>query len=625
MKRRRLMLICALALYTALSVPAFRVCAEESIETETEPSQDFTCGGVITAIQRQWLISSIPPLVFYSNESPDNIEACVQEYRQMLGTVTAAIEENGISTDMTLDVSWSGPDVDLSSPGLYEMTGSIMAPEGYTFAEGVITQIIVPFQIKSADEVYPITTIANQNLCDGGIMIALNDVESWNEAINNLHYMATTMYGLTEDGQPACLEILSIDDTQVDLSTPGEYEIIITLAVSEENTVSFSLPKNLQEVHIPVKISDPDTFELWISKHDNDTFSFDFLKKLDSSFKLYTLESETELSLNELLTADWSVDVNGSLNTDANSMSVLRRKLTVGHYYYYQIRSDSCNSTIVMLQDNGEKCTYVSMGGNRDGSSDTSGSDDVIQPAPRPPFSVTPSQPEPSEDESEMPAQQPDGSGSDTDTDSDTPDASTDSPASEEPKQPSDEPVLSPAVPAETPSQPETSSPSEDSTPMESFTEDSDTIYGTRLDLTRKTHGGSASFSKHDIQATLSSDTLDSLDVGTDDSLTVEIKQETPSSVTLSVSKNGEPVTEIPETEITVPIDGKPYSFTVQETGTYELPEAENNNRGEERSAELPPSDPSGGRFSGSGLPIYLGLSALSLGGIFLILRRRIF
>ena len=584
MKRRILMLACALALCVMIPVPAFRVSAEEMNTPEEALYPESTCSGVITAIQRQWLFSSISPLVFYSNENPANIEACVQEYRQMIASVTATVEENGTSTEMTLDVSWSGPDVDLSSPGLYEMTGDILAPEGYTFAEGVISQIIVPFQIKSADEVYPITTIANQNLCDGGIMIALNDTESWEESIDYLKYITTTLYGLTEDFQPAHLEVSSIDTSQVDLSTPGAYKILITLEVSEDNPVSFSLPDDLCKIEVPVKISDPDDFELWITKYDNDTFSFVFLKKLDDSYKLYTLENETELSLDELLTADWSVDTNGYLNTDANSMSVLRYNLTVGHYYYYQIRSDSCSSTIVMLQDNGDKCTYVSMGGNRDGSSDDPGSGDVIQPAPQLP--------------------QPDTSDKDPDTGSDTPDAPTDPPASDEP---------------------ETPAPSEDSAPMESFTEDSDTIYGTRLDLTRKNHGGNASFSKHGIQATLSSDTLDSLDVGTDDSLTVEIKQETPSSVTLSVSKNGEPVTEIPETEITVPVDGELHSFTVQESGTYELPETESDSPNENASAELPPSDPSGGLFSGSGLPIYLGLSALSLGGIFLILRRRIF
>ena len=561
MKKLLLLPVCVLVL--CMTVPASFVFAEEELSSEV------SCRGIITAIQRQGLLSSIPPLVFYSNEDSSTLDACVQEYRQMLASVVATVDENGTSAEMPLTVCWSGPDVDLSSPGLYQMTGDILAPDGYTFAEGVITQIIVPFQIKSADEVYPITLIANQNLCDGGIMLALNDIESWNEAIDNLHYMATTMYGLTEDEQPAYLEVVSIDDTLVDLSVPGEYEIIITLAVSEENTVSFSLPEHLQKIRVPVKISDPDAFELWITQYDNDSFSFDYLKKLDSSFKLYTLESETELSPDELPTADWSVDTNGSLNVDAHCMSVLRRNLTVGHYYYYQIRSDSCSSTIVMLQDNGEKFSYASIGGNRDGSSDNPGADDVIQPAPTAP-AETPSQPE-------------------------------------KPSQP------------ETPAQPETTAP------MESFTEDSDTIYGTRLDLSRKNHGGSASFSKHDIQATLSSDTLDSLDIGASDSLTVEIKQETPSSVTISVSKNGETVAEIPDTRITAPVNGKLYSFTVQETGTYELPEREVDSESTIHTSELPPSDPSGGLFNGNGLPFYLGLSALSLGGSFLILRRRIF
>ena len=585
MKKLLLLPVCVLVL--CMTVPASFVFAEEELSSEV------SCGGIITAIQRQGLLSSIPPLVFYSNEDSSTLDACVQEYRQMLASVVATVDENGTSAEMPLTVCWSGPDVDLSSPGLYQMTGDILAPDGYTFAEGVITQIIVPFQIKSADEVYPITLIANQNLCDGGIMLALNDIESWNETIDDLHYMATTMYGLTEDEQPAYLEVVSIDDTLVNLSVPGEYEIIITLAVSEENTVSFSLPERLQKIRVPVKISDPDAFELWITKYDNDSFYFDYLKQLDSSFKLYTLESETELPPDELLTADWSVDTNGSLNTDAHSMSVLRRNLTVGHYYYYQIRSDSCSSTIVMLQDNGEKCSYVSIGGNRDGSSDNPGADNVIQPAPAAP-SETPSQPETSA--------QPETSKQ--------PETSAQPGASEQPG---------------ASGQPETSTQPETTAPMESFTEDSDTIYGTRLDLSRKNHGGSASFSKHDIQATLSSDTLDSLDIGASDSLTVEIKQGTPSSVTISVSKNGEPVTEIPDTKITAPVNGKLYSFTVQETGTYELPEREVDSESTIHTSELPPSDPSGGLFNGNGLPFYLGLSALSLGGSFLILRRRIF
>ena len=76
---------------------------------------------------------------------------------------------------------------------------------------------------------------------------------------------------------------------------------------------------------------------------------------------------------------------------------------------------------------------------------------------------------------------------------------------------------------------------------------------------------------------------------------------------------------------LTAPVNGKLYSFTVQETGTYELPEREVDSESTIHTSELPPSDPSGGLFNRNGLPFYLGLSALSLGGSFLILRRRIF
>lgn len=436
-------------------------------------------------------------------------------------------------------------------------------------------------------------------------MVPIGGGQEWDDFLYYLK-QSTALYLAKCPANNEVLLDASFDTNAVNLEQPGEYTVTITLSLSDYQDIpaNYILPDHLCTLTRTVKVSRPEDFELWISKYDADVFVFQYLKKLDSSYQLYTMDSDQKLSKEELVSGGWQLDTQGYLNTDCDTMTVLRRDLEQGHYYYYQIRSEDTQSSIVMLQDNGE--TYESEGitGNRDGSSDDSGSDDVIQPAPKPPFSVAPSQPEPSEEEPETP---------------EVPDTSV------------EEPVVTPAVPSETPSQPEISeqpenpAPSEDSTPIESFTEDSDTIYGTRLDLTRKTHGGSASFSKHDIQATLSSDTLDSLDVGNDDSLTVEIKQETSSSVTLSVSKNGEPVTEIPDTQITVPVDGELYSFTVQETGTYELPEAENGSQNETSSAELPPSDPSGGRFSGGGFPIYLGLSALSLSGIFLILRRRIF
>lgn len=86
MKKLLLLPVCVLVL--CMTVPASFVFAEEKLSSEV------SCGGIITAIQRQGLLSSIPPLVFYSNEDSSTLDACVQEYRQMLASVVATVDEN---------------------------------------------------------------------------------------------------------------------------------------------------------------------------------------------------------------------------------------------------------------------------------------------------------------------------------------------------------------------------------------------------------------------------------------------------------------------------------------------------------------------------------------------------
>lgn len=200
----------------------------------------------ITAIQRQGLLSSIPPLVFYSNEDSSTLDACVQEYRQMLASVVATVDENGTSAEMPLTVCWSGPDVDLSSPGLYQMTGDILAPDGYTFAEGVIT----PDYCSVSDQI-----------CRWGLS---DHSDCQSESLRWRYHACTEWYRKLEWGHrrsplhgydyvwsyrrwTACLSgSLSLLMIRLWISPfPGEYEIIITLAVSEEKQGYLSASRNI--------------------------------------------------------------------------------------------------------------------------------------------------------------------------------------------------------------------------------------------------------------------------------------------------------------------------------------------------------------------------------------------
>ena len=614
MRRKRLLLTFLLTFCIFAPASSFCVTASEDSTQNMEPVSHSQVVSIKNAYIYQQLSNGGSEFTYYTDCDATAIFSHMHEYTDSIISTVEATINDGISDEThteELPVSWTLPEtIDTSIPGVYTITGTIVLPDGCTFADGVLTEIEIPFTILPSDVTYTIDRIhVNQYLYDQ--MIAVDDTEAWKLYLDDLSALAFSynIIGISDDGGEALLDVVA-DTSAVDIHTPGEYEIPIHLNVSDKNTLQFSLPENLNTMRQKVKVSRPEDFELWISNYDNDSFVIDFLKTLDGSYRLYVTDSDHELSSEELAAATWTEDTYGSLNTSVSVLTVIRRNLIRGHYYYYQIRSENEVSGIGMLQDNGQTFQFSGIKGNRDGSSDSPDSDDVIQPAPMPPFTIVtpePSTPDVSSPEPETPgseAEKPEIPA--TNTKPDTPgNTITDTSDTEAPVS----------------SSPETS---EQTPPMESFTEDSDTIFGTRLDLTRKNNGGSASFSKHNIQVTLSSDTLDTLSVQDSDSLTVTIQQETPSSVTLSVSKNDVEVTDIPDTQVTLPMDGRLYSFTVQQTGTYDLPETEKDTASQ-HTVDLPPSDPSGGIVSGGNLPAYASLFALSLGGIFLIIRRRNF
>lgn len=628
MKKRHLFLMFLLALGTAMSVPVFRVCAEEvslPAAIEEEETEETTIPASIEEEENEQIIEIAnshiysqlsnggTEFTYYTGDSADSMFSHMHEYTdQIIASVKATISDGTSTRTESLPVEWELPEtIDTSVPGVYTITGTIIAPENCTFADGVITEIQIPFTILSSDTMYVIDRI-HTNTYLYNEMIAVDDTDAWEFYLEDLSFLASSfnIFGISDQGGEAFLDV-SVDTSAVDIHTPGEYPILVHLSVSEENERNFSLPEKLSTIVQTIKVSRPEDFELWISSYDNEAFVFDFLRTLDSSYRLYVTESDHELTSEELDSAVWTEDSYGSLNTNISFLSILRRNLTQGHYYYYQIRSEEMVSGIAMLQDNGQTFQFTGISGKRDGSSDPSDSNDVIQPAPAPPFTITPG---------ETPEEPENPGNSDTPDDADNTEGNTDE-TPEAPKADKFPENTESSKAEELPGN--TDSSEQTSTPMESFTEDSDTIYGTRLDLTRKNNHGTASFSKHNIQVTLSEEALNALAVQPQDSLTVEIRQDSPSAVTIAVSKNGTAVTEIPNTQITLPQDGELYSFTVQETGTYELPESEE--KEEEAHAVISPANHSDGLMSGGSTPVYLSLLTLSLGGIFLIIRRRIF
>ena len=568
MFHRNSFIFLCLILFLSISTPVFA--AEEP---------DLS-GGVITSIPRQRFLENINPTHFSTANDPADLISYLQEQLQNISSLTAIVSKDGQTYETELSLSWSDFPQDVTKARSYELTGTILPPQGCTFADGVMTSIRIPYIIHDASVKSAITSLFNIQTGITGMIFEVHDDSSWNEQRDLLHsFLATAVCGLTADGRPAKLVLDQFDDHSVNINVPGEYEILISYSLADSCQNQFTLPDDLKTWHIPVKVSDPSVYELWTLKVDNSAFYVTSLTKPASDAKLFWLKSETELTEEELNTQNWEVfpdpDDGTTLNPYLSDFQISRTLLTKGIYHYFQVVSSTQRSTILMIQDNGEEYNYKNTGGDRDGSSsDDAPSGSLVQPAPAAPT------PGPSTSEGTSPGSQ-DASSSTTAGSSESQDASSRTTAA--PSEVQAAPSGTTAAPSEAQAAPSgtTAAPSNqtDSVATESFSADQDRLYGVRLNLMRQTSGGNALFSKHGIQLQLSSDVLDQLALSDEDFLTVSIQHPASDMILVSVSKNDEEILSIPDTKITVPWNAQdPTSeFLLQDkksdtiyTGTYD-------------------------------------------------------
>ena len=554
MFHRNSFIFLCLILFLSISTPVFA--AEEP---------DLS-GGVITSIPRQRFLENINPTHFSTAADPKDLLSYLQEQLQNISSLTAIVSKDGQTYETELSLSWSGLPEDVTKAGSYELTGTILPPQGCTFADGVMTSIRIPYIIHDASVKSAIASLFNIQTGITGMIFEVHDDSSWNEQRDLLHsFLATAVCGLTADGQKAELVLDQFDDHSVNINVPGEYEILISYSLADSCQDHFTFPDDLKTWHIPVKVSDPSVYELWTLKVDNSAFYVTSLTKPASDAKLFWLKSETKLSEEELNTQNWEVfpdpDDGATLNPYLSDFQISRALLTRGIYHYFQVVSSTQRSTILMIQDNGEEYNYENTGGDRDGSSsDDAPSGSLAQPAPAAP------QPGPSASEGASSSTTAAPSGSQS-----APSGTTAAPSETQ-----SAPSSTTAAPSETQNAPSTQT---DSVATESFSADQDRLYGVRLNLMRQTSGGNALFSKHGIQLQLSSDVLDQLALSDEDSLTVLIQHPASDMILVSVSKNDEEILSIPDTKITVPWNAQdPASdFLLQDkksdtiyTGTYD-------------------------------------------------------
>lgn len=321
--------------------------------------------GVITNISNSSILANIPEETVKQGYDINDFSYLIEVIEQQEMTVC----NGGKNYTVPIEIEWSFDNADTSQLGYREIVGKIIPPEGCTFADGVIDTVIIPFTvIPDSDSPVEITDIFNYQLIKSGVMLAVGDEGCWNETVEYWYDFLGFVTGYTEYGDEAALILESLDISDVNINAEGEYTVTAMFALDDEYNNKFFISDELRTIKIPVRISNPDNFEIQIIGQDLSCFMGVYLHNQDSEVQIYYVESENELMHNKLteytaLPADENLAVAGGgifriFNYSLNSYS---------HYYFYLECGEERSNYIHICYDENNIIVSEFTGGDRDG------------------------------------------------------------------------------------------------------------------------------------------------------------------------------------------------------------------------------------------------------------------
>lgn len=487
--------------------------------------------GVITNISNSSILANMPEETVKQGYDINDFSYLIEVIEQQEMTVC----NGGKNYTVPIEIEWSFDNADTSQLGYREIVGKIIPPEGCTFADGVIDTVIIPFTvIPDSDSPVEITDIFNYQLIKSGVMLAVGDEGCWNETVEYWYNFLGFVTGYTEYGDEAVLILESLDISDVNINAEGEYTVTAMFALDDEYNNKFFISDELRTIKIPVRISNPDNFEIQIIGQDLSCFMGVYLHNQDSEVQIYYVESENELMHNKLteytaLPADENLAVAGGgifriFNNSLNSYS---------HYYFYLECGEERSNYIHIYYDENNIIVPEFTGGDRDGGDAGSNSlPDYTLPY--------------RDDESAQ-----DNSSKDENKKTDlTENGKEESKVSESPKK--------------------STSNIQSSTNdlMQNFTEivteTKDIISGYRLNLLLQ-NNDYAVFSKGGITVQIPRNTIEKLNVSDNDRFSVEIIKTDENTVTVTIFFNNSEITLIEGMKIIAPFDYESGNITVKE------------------------------------------------------------
>lgn len=236
---------------------------------------------------------------------------------------------------------------------------------------------------EGEDDVPEITVIWNADLFLQARTLECGDEEGRSDLLDTLSQQFESIGGWTADYEyEAELVLDKIDASDLDLSTPGTYTIVIRLKLSDEYSSDFYISDETRTLHLSVTVTAPDKLTLTYSKTMDTYIQYLVSPSGDENPVLRYAVTEPDTEPAE---ADWTSEIpDGFCTYSQNGVRIYRSMLDPEKYYYLKVCRDDLTSNVVKLIPPTDNSINNGMGGDRDGSdtNDTTLDKPLVQTPP---------------------------------------------------------------------------------------------------------------------------------------------------------------------------------------------------------------------------------------------------
>lgn len=321
------------------------------------------------------------------------------------------------------------------------------------------------------------------------------------------------LYAVCREEDESCCITMQFDTSDVRISEKGHYDLSLDLIYDKD---SYILAECYQDHYtIPVCISNPDEFEVFLTYTSDYQTIFHYLYSFDDYRTISTLcyTSKDPLTLKELQEVTWIKSPSSNLiNPTPDAIVVSSDYFSDDLYYYLKFENEGITSNLICAKKQDGLVICTPLEGDRDGGDFFTEEDENIRQV--------------------------------TET--------TDAPAAT---------ADATAVPSQSEGSPDTV--------IEEENRDTTSISGKRLRLMAESNPSYISFEHNDTILEIPTDYLLSLDPADDDVISVTLTSNKKKSPTVAVALSRKPLTSIPGSHLTQKKTNR--TININQTGYYEF------------------------------------------------------